>query len=417
MISRKKKHKKRRSLKHYFYYIKDGVITGSADNDPAGLVTYTQVGALTGYSLLWLMVFTVPMLIVVEEMSARVGVVTKKGLNRVISDQFGKRVAIFAMALVIICNVATLGANLAGMSAVLGLLFGINWIYLLVPLGLFFILFLFKESYSKISRLLFILTPVFLVYVASAILSRPNWAEVVKNTLIPQISPTFIYLISAVALLGTTISAYLLFWQTEEEIEDKKTVSELKEESRGVRLGMIWGNLIFYFIIVAAATTLYGKTGDISTWTPETAAMALRGLGGDLPYILFSIGIVGAGLIAIPVLAMTTGYVVADTMGWKKESVEGAKTHKAKGFYIVLSLSIIMGISLSLLGIRPMAMLFYSQVLQGILTPILLIFLVIITNSKAVMGKHTNGIWTNFIGWFTIVVMLGFSLIMLVELI
>jgi Mn2+/Fe2+ NRAMP family transporter len=408
----KKHHKRRRKLKDYFYYAKDGVITGSADTDPAGIVTYTQVGALTGFSQLWLLFFTIPMLIVVEEMSARVGVVTKKGLNKVILDKYGKKVALFAMMVVLVSNVATLGADLAGMASVIGLFVNINWIYILLFLGLGFTFFLLRESYSKISRFLFILTPVFLVYIVATLLEQPEWGEVLKQTLIPQIDMSVKYLMSAVALLGTTISAYLLFWQTEEEVEDHKTVSELADEKRGVRLGMVWGNIIFYFVVIAGAATLFGNVGDVTSWGPETAASALRSLGGYLPYVLFTVGIVGSGLIAIPVLAMTTGYVVSDTMGWKDKD----KIHKAKGFYVVMAASIVMGMALSLIGIKPMAMLYYSQVLQGILTPILLVFLLRITASEKIMGKYINGKWTNIIGWATVVIMVTFSVFLLFEL-
>lgn len=399
--------KRRRHIKDYFTLAKDGVITGAADNDPSGIVTYTQVGALTRLSQLWLLFLTVPMLIVVEEMSARVGVVTKKGLNRVIEDHYGRSIALLAMALVITCNTATLGADMAGMAAVLELFTGINYLLLLVPIGVIILYVLIRQNYDKVSRLLFLISPILLVYVLTVLMARPNWAQIIKATLIPSARFSTTFFMAAVALFGTTISAYLLFWQTTEEVEDKKTVRDLKDESLGVRMGMIYAHVIFYFIVLTGAIVLFGKVGGVESWTAADAAQALKPLAGELSYVLFSIGILGSGFLAVPVLALTTAYVVRDTLRWREDL--GEKFSQARGFYIVIALSLAAGALLSLLGIKPMAMIFYSQILQGILTPILLIFLVLISNNPKVMGKHTNGFWTNLIGWATVIVMLAFS--------
>lgn len=399
--------KRRRHIKDYFTLAKDGVITGAADNDPSGIVTYTQVGALTRLSQLWLLFLTVPMLIAVEEMSARVGVVTKKGLNRVIEDHYGRSIALLAMALVITCNTATLGADMAGMAAVLELFTGINYLLLLVPIGVIILYVLIRQNYDKVSRLLFLISPILLVYVLTVLMARPNWAQIIKATLIPSARFSTTFFMAAVALFGTTISAYLLFWQTTEEVEDKKTVRDLKDESLGVRMGMIYAHVIFYFIVLTGAIVLFGKVGGVESWTAADAAQALKPLAGELSYVLFSIGILGSGFLAVPVLALTTAYVVRDTLRWREDL--GEKFSQARGFYIVIALSLAAGALLSLLGIKPMAMIFYSQILQGILTPILLIFLVLISNNPKVMGKHTNGFWTNLIGWATVIVMLAFS--------
>ncbi|MFZ3062716.1 MAG: divalent metal cation transporter, partial [Actinomycetota bacterium] len=288
----------RRHIKDYFTLAKNGVITGAADNDPSGIVTYTQVGALTHFGQLWLMFLTIPMLIVVEDMSARVGAITKKGLNRVIEDHYGRSIAWFAMGLVVVCNTATLGADMAGMAAVLELFTGISFLWFLVPIGVLILYMLVKESYAQVSRLLFIISPILLVYVLTVFLTRPNWIPIIRATLIPSVrlSPTF--LTSAVALFGTTISAYLLFWQTTEEVEEKKAVSDVKDESLGVGIGMVYANVIFYFIILTGAVVLFGKVGGVETWAAADAARALRPLAGQLSYVLFAIGLLGSGLLA-----------------------------------------------------------------------------------------------------------------------
>lgn len=406
--------KRRRHIKDYLTKAKDGVITGAADNDPSGIVTYTQVGALTHFSQLWLMFLTLPMLIVVEDMSARVGVVTKKGLNRVIEDHYGRLISWFAMVLVVICNTATLGADMAGMAAVLELFTGISFLWFLVPIVFLLLYMLIRQSYTIVSRLLFLISPILLVYVLTIFLTKPHWMQIIKATLIPSIGFTPTFLTSAVALFGTTISAYLLFWQTSEEVEEKKAIDDLKDESLGVAIGMIYAHVIFYFIILTGAVVLFGRVGGISAWTAADAARALRPLAGDFSYLLFAIGILGSGLLAVPVLALTTAYVVRDTLGWKEDLDD--RLSQAKGFYIVIGLSLGFGALLSLIRIKPMAMLYYSQVLQGVLTPILLIFLILISNNPKVMGKHTNGFWANLIGWATVVIMLAFSVTMFWQL-
>ncbi|MFA5866490.1 MAG: divalent metal cation transporter [Actinomycetota bacterium] len=404
-------YKRRRHIRDYFILAKDGVITGAADNDPSGIVTYIQVGALTQYALLWLIPLTLPMLIVVEDMSARVGVITKKGLNTVIENHYGRTVAVIVMVLVVIANTATLGADMAGMAAVIQLFTGVHFLWFLLPIGLLFLWVLLKEGYAKVSRVLYFITPILLVYVVTVFLTNPNWGEIAKATFLPtaQLKPTF--LSAAVALLGTTISAYLLFWQTNEEIEEKKTLAELKDESLGVRIGMIYTSLIFFFIVLTGAIVLYGHVGNVNSWTAADAALALKPLAGQASYLLFTIGVIGSGLIAVPVLALTTSYVVSDTFRWNESLRDKPAT--ARGFYVVLTLSLMIGAALSLAGVKPMAMLFYSQVLQGIVTPFLVIALVLVSNNRDVMGENTNGFWANLVGWATVATMIVFSALLL----
>ena len=408
-------YKRRRHIRDYFVLAKDGVITGAADDDPSGIVTYIQVGALTRFSQLWLIFLTLPMLIVVEDMSARVGVITKKGLNLVIEEHYGRWWAWLAMVLVVICNTTTLGADMAGMAAVIELFTGIHFLWFLIPIALIILAILIREGYALVSRVLFIISPILLVYIINVLLTKPNWAMIASATILPSIKLNATFLSAAVALFGTTISAYLLFWQTNEEIEENKTIDDLKDESLGVRFGMVFASVVFYFIILTGAIVLYGHVGlNVNNWSAADIALALKPLAGKLSFLLFSAGLLGSGIVAVPVLALTTAYVVRDTLKWKEGM--GDKLAKARGFYFVIGLSLGVGALLSLVGIRPMAMLFYSQVLQGVLTPILLIFLILTSNNKNIMGRHTNSVWANAVGWVTVVAMLGLSAAMFWQL-
>lgn len=409
LIAHRRSHKRRRHIRDYFRIAPSGVITGAADNDPSGIVTYTQVGALTRFSQLWLMLLTIPMLIEVEEMSARIGVVTKHGLNSNLKKHFGLPLALLSALIILICNVATIGADIAGMAAVSELLTGISWFYFILPIAFILGYLLVKENFKKISRFLFLLTPVFLLYVITAFIVSPPWREVLTSTFIPHLKFNFSYIMAAVALLGTTISPYLIFWQTTEEVEEKKTISNLKEESKGVAAGMIFCNLIFYFIILTAGAVLFGQVaGGIGT--AAEAASVLKPLAGNLAFLLFSLGILASGIIAVPVLAASAAYVLTDTLGWKGSLDKGLS--QAKAFYLVIILSLALGSGLILLGLSPIQMLFYSQILNGILVPILLVLVLKICNDQKIMGLHTNTKWDNFVGLGTVILMATFALAM-----
>lgn len=383
--------KKRRSILDFFTYSKRGIITGAADNDPSGIVTYTQVGAQTGTSLLWLLIISTPMLVAVEEMSARVGVVTRKGLNRVITERFGKLAGNLTAGTVALCNTLTIGANLAGMAAVLNFFTFLGeqkiTAILAILLGLGFIF----GDYKKISRFLFLLSPILIAYMISALLLNPQWNQIVKGTLVPEMKFSIIYIVAALGLLGTTIAPYLIFWQGTQEIEEKKDTPQLRQETKGVWAGMIYSNLIIYFVIVAAALVLFNRTIQ----SPLEAALALRPFG-NLSFILFTIGLVGSGFLAIPVLAASTAYTLSDTYRWKVGFDQSQR--KAPEFYGILFLGMFIAVAISLYTQNVILMLYYSQVLNGILMPILLFFLIRLSNDKKVLGNYTNSFFSNFWG-------------------
>lgn len=410
-MSRFRPVKKRRNLSDYFRYAKDGTITGAADNDPSGIVTYTQAGAATGFALLWLMALLVPMLYAVEEMSTRVSVVTKRGLNGMIARAIGLRAALLVAIIVAVANVATIGADLAGVGEVLKLLTHFPAPFWVLLAGVVIAALLYRGSYAAVSRFLFLLTPLFLVYVGSAILARPEWGNVFASAFPPLSSFSPTYLLVAVGVLGTTISPYLLFWQSTEEVEEGKRIVDLPRERGGVLWGMIYTQVIAAFIIVAAGATLFSHGALVET--ASQAAQALRPLAGSYASLLFSLGIIVSGLLAIPILAASTGYVFADALGKPEGLTRTPQT--APAFYAVLFFALLLGIGMALSGIPAVKLLFYTQVLNGFLMPYLLWVTLRVSNDPNVVGIHRGSRAVRFWGWFTLLTFVVFDLFALVE--
>lgn len=404
-------YKKRRSIRDYFWKSKQGVITGAADNDPSGIVTYTQTGAIGGLRLLWFCLLAWPMLTVVEEMSARIGVVTRKGITAVINENYGKFWAYLVAFIVLICNTFTMGADIAAMSDIASILTGISELIFVIIFGGLFFYLLWKKSYKTISNYLFILTPILLLYIISAFLLPVPWGQALRNTILPDFRTYNLDLILiAVAFLGTTITPALVFWETSQEIEEGKTTSKLKGEERGVIAGMFFSQFITFFIIAAVAAVFAGDNHIIST--AREAANALRPMGKG-SFLLFSLGILGAGLLSVPVISASTGYMISETFGWKKGLDK--TMHQAKGFYTVIIMTLVVGVSIALFKFNPILALLYSQVLAGLLMPILVFFLFLITNNKKILGEYTNRIFTNIIGIITLLVMIGADVILIYQ--
>lgn len=401
-----KGHKKRRTLKDLFRQAKDGIITGAADNDPAGVVTYTQVGASTQYSLIWLALLCIPLIYAVEEMGARISVVTKHGLNAMIAKRYGLKLAVCVALIVAFANVATIAADIGGMAAVLGMLAHMPYQWFIVPVGAILTYILYKGNYAAVSRFLLILTPFFLVYVAAAFFARPDMGEVVREAW--TFSGQNEYILMAIALLGTTIAPYLLFWQSTEEVEEHKTVSDLKEESRGVLAGMIYMQLNAIAVMIAAGVVLYGA-GMIAT--PDQAALALKPAAGPLAFILFSFGIIISGLLAIPVLAASTAYVVADAFHWHEGLDRSYK--EARPFYHILLLAILIGLIISFFTINPIRMLIYTQVLNGFLMPFLIWVTLRMADDREVVGNYRSTPLVRFFGWCALITFLVFDGLMI----
>lgn len=396
-----------------------GIITGGADNDPSGIITYSIIGATTGYTQTWLILLSTPLLIVVQGMSAKIGDVKKKGLAAVIEEYFGRKLALAAMISLLVVNTLTIGADLSIMGSVLN-----NFVpavpapffVLFVALVIWFVVVF--ENYKVLYKLLLWLVVVFFAYIASGVLSKPDIGLVLKSTLIPQIQFTPIYFAAATALLGTTITPYLFFWQTSEEIEDHIPKSEAGSRLKEVAPGFIFSNLIAYFIILSSATVLFysdAPVTNIANLTATDIALALEPVVGNSAFLLFSIGIIGGGLLALPVLAASSSYAVAELFGWK-EGLNEKPTH-AKGFYAVLTATFFVGAAIAVLGINPIAALFFSQILAGIAAPGILVLIILISSSKKIMGKYVNSLPTKIIGWLAVGVMTAAVLLMFISLI
>lgn len=401
-------YKKRRGISDFFWHSKKGIITGAADNDPSGIVTYTQTGALTGLNLLWLAPLAWPLLVAVERMSAKIGIVKQKGINQVVIENYGKGWAWFATLIVVICNVLTIGADIAAMSDIASIIFGLPQLYFTLLFGLLFIYLLASKGYRAVSRYLFLLTPIFILYIISAFMFDVPWMQALKNTFIPTMdSFQANYALVAVAFLGTTITPFLVYWETTQEIEERTTTKQMSRENSSVNIGMFFTQFITFFIMVAAAAAFAGNNQLIET--AKDAALALAPFGKS-SFLLFSLGIIGAGLIAVPILAATTGYIISENVGWTKGLSH--KVPRAKGFYTVIFIAIVIGAIISASGFNPIMMLLYSQVLNGILMPFLIVLLLIINNSKKIMGEYTNTFWINFFGILAFILNVAFVILM-----
>jgi Mn2+/Fe2+ NRAMP family transporter len=395
--------KKRKRLKPLQKLV-HGFIIGNADNDPAGISTYTIVGARTGLSLVLFHLLSAPLLINTQAICARIGDVTKKGLATIIRLYYGKNIALILMLLVIIPNLVTLGADFVGMASGLNLIFPNINIIVFLPLiaGLLWYIVVFK-SYRELARILTGLGIIFLSYIAAAFLTRPDWSAVGRQIFLPQLEFTPSFWLIAVAMLGTTITPFLFYWQVTEEIEDHPSVKNVKSEVGEVAWGLIFAVIISTFIIITSALTLFPQ--GITVSSAAEAAQALRPFAGELSYLLFAIGLVGSGMLAIPVLTSTSAYTVAETFNWR--SGLNKTINQAKGFYTVLTLSFFVGLSMTLLKISPIKILFYSQVLNGLITPFVLAVILNLASKDVLMKKYTIGKTQKTLGWLTVIVMIA----------
>ena len=393
------KNKKKKSLVKFFH----GIITGAADNDPAGITTYSVVGATTGLTQLFLVPLSTLFLVVIQSICARIGDVKKKGLALIIQERFGSKIAFLAMIFLILANLTTMGADFAAIGTAFAIIFPkINVVFILPLMSLLVWYVVVFKSYQVLTKFLLLLALIFVSYIVSGILAKPDWSLVLKNTFVPQIvfSSKF-YWLAMVGFLGTTITPYLFFWQVSEEIEDKPSIKDAKSEVKQNAPGLIFSNLIAYFIIICTATVLFAK--NIKITSAHEAALALKPFLGGNASLLFALGIIGAGLLALPVLASSTAYAVAETFKWKEGLTK--KPSKARGFYTVLSSTFFIALAISLLKINPVKILFYSQVFNGMLAPFLLVLIMIIAGSKKIMGDYRNGFWANFFGWAATLIM------------
>ena len=410
---------KKFKIKEYIDKIRPGVITGAADNDPSGIASYSISGSQFGYSQNWLMIISIPMLIAIQGTVARIGIITKKGLNEILKNEYGKTIAFGIFFILIICNTFTIGADMLATSASIDMFFTNNTFdtaYILIPLFILLTYIIIFKNYKKIAKYMFWTSLIFLSYFITVILVHPNIWNVLKGTFIPNIGDFLNknYALTATGILGTTISPYLLFWQQEEEQEEKRHFSFVKKERGALSIGFIFSQLMTIFIMTAAGATLHKEHINIlNTKYPAIAtASVLKPLAGVVTEQLFALGIISAGLIAIPVLAISSGYALTELT--QKRSFLSHKFKERKLFYYIIIISLLAGFVFSIFKVNTIDALYYSQVLDGILAPIIVIFIIIIANNKKLMGENTNRLFDNFFAILSLIIMIGASLLIFI---
>lgn len=411
--------------KKFFKKIGPGVITGASDDDPSGIATYSQAGARFGYSLLWMAFFTTPLMMAVQEMSARLGLVTGRGLADILRRHSSVNVVLVLSSLLFVVNTVNIGADLGAMTEALRLVLpGPGWLYLLLIAGLIIVLEVFL-SYKKYVNVLRWLTIALISYVAASFFTHPNWLSVLKHTVLPVVSSGKDFWFMMVAVLGTTISPYLFFWQASEEVEDHMVKGkperaqdklalehDLKTMRSDVWVGMVFSNLIMFFIMLTAAGTLY-EAGLTHVDSAAQAAAVLRPLPGNAAFLLFALGIVGAGLLAVPVLATSASYALAEVFGWREGLSQTFR--QARGFYTTIVAAIVLGALINFIGISPIRFLIFSAVLNGLLAPVILWFIVRLADQRHVVGDYISQPWIRFCGWLTFALMAIAGFVVLVQ--
>ena len=412
----------KRRFRHFFDRLGPGLITGAADDDPSGISTYSVAGAAFGYTLLWTALISFPLMTAVQLMCARLGMVTGQGLAGVIRARFSKWILWGSCSLLVTANTVNIGADLGGMGKVTEMVTGISSLFW-VPIYAGLIgSFLIWSSYYTIAKIFKWLTLFLFAYVLTAFVSKPDWGEILRSTLLPRVEMSSTFWATLVGIFGTTISPYLFFWQASQEVEEERrqgratieerqgaTDAELRKSRNDVVTGMLFSNLIMYFIILTTAATLHAH-GQTTIETAEEAASALLPLAGAGAYWLFSLGLIGAGMLGVPVLAGSSAYAISEAAQWR-ESL-GEKPSLAREFYIVIVAGLLLGLGLDYAGFNAVSMLFWSAVVNGVLAPPLVVIVILLTGSEKVMGDRRNSLWLTVLGWITVVLMTGAGLAM-----
>jgi NRAMP (natural resistance-associated macrophage protein)-like metal ion transporter len=403
--------KRRFSLLRFWKFLGPGLVTGASDDDPSGIATYSQAGAAYGLSTLWTSILAFPLMAVIQQMCARIGLVTSHGLTGTLKEHYPKPVLYLMLLFSFPAIVLNIGADIAGMGAVGNLLFpSVEASYFSVLFTFLLMGLIVYLPYQKIASILKYLCIVMLVYFIVPFLYKQDIKEILKNTLIPTIRFDKDFIAILVGIFGTTISPYLFFWQASVEVEEmrhlkrhlvvnKKIIHDLEKD---VDFGMTVSGFVMYFIILTTGTVLFNG-GVHQIETVEQAAIALKPLAGDMAYLLFAIGVIGTGLIAIPVLSGSVSYIFSETFGL--EQGLDKKFHEAKGFYAIISISLLLGLSLNYIGISPVKALLYTAILYGLTAPVLIAIILHISNNKKIMGKHINTRMTNILGFAALIIM------------
>ena len=400
-----------------------GIVTGAADDDPSGIATYSQAGAQAGFGLLWTVIVTWPLMVAVQSVSARIGRVTGRGLAANMARTFPRPVVYGLVLLLFVANTVNLGADLAAMGEATRLVTGGNGHVFTVGYGVASLLAVIYVPYHRYVGLLKWLTFSLFAYVGVIFAVRIDWPGVVSGALLPRFAVSAETLTLIVAIFGTTISPYLFFWQSAQEVEDEKADPEaaplLRHPEQAPRelnrigwetwFGMAASNLVAFFIMLTTAVTLHAA-GRTDIQTAEQAAEALRPIAGDMAFFLFSLGLVGTGLLAVPVLAGSVGYAVAETFGLRYGLER--RWHQARAFYGVIGLSIVLGLAMELLGLDPIRALVWSAVVNGVIVVPIMVAMMIVASRPRIMGAFVAARWQVVLGWAATAVMAAASLAM-----
>jgi NRAMP (natural resistance-associated macrophage protein)-like metal ion transporter len=401
----------------YWHMLGPGLTTGASDDDPSGIATYSQTGAQFGFHLLWLSAWTFPLMATIQEMCARIGLVTGRGLAGNIRVFFPKRVLYLCTTLLFAANTLNIGADIGAMAKAVQLLNPrLNFSIIVVCITLISLFLQIYTPYVRYARYLKWLALVLFSYVFSAILAHLNWHTVINHAFLPTITFSKSQLLLICAILGTTISPYLFFWQTSQEVEErilqgKTTLAERRTaidptDVKSMRIdvwsGMLLSNMVMFFIVAACGSILFTH-GITNIQTSAQAAEALRPFAGNATYFLFAAGIIGTGLLAIPVLAGSSSYALAESFRWREGLYRNIK--QAYAFYGVIIISMFVGLGINFIGLDPIKALIYAAVGNGLVAPIILLMIILISSNHKIMGHWTNKRWVTGVGWLITLLM------------
>lgn len=417
-------------LSRGFKQLGPGLVTGAADDDPSGIATYTQAGAAYGYQMLWMTLFMLPMMIVIQEISGRIGLVTGRGLSRVIAEHYSRWLMYFAVLCLVFANVVNIGADIGGMAAAAQLFVDLPFAWLTMFFTIGMVLIQIFMPYKRYSKILKYLSFSLLAYIVTAFVVTQPWGDILHYILIPHFELSAPFILMLVAMLGTTISPYLFFWEPSQEVEEeiehrrvgvnggipKINEKQIRSFRRDNLFGMMFSNATAFFIIITAAATLHTK-GITDIPNAAAAADALQPLVHSFPYsgqiarALFAMGIIGTGLLAVPVLAGSSAYAISEVLGIKEGLFRKYKT--ARGFYLAIIVTTLLGLMINFVHIDPMKALVLAAVVNGVLAVPLIFIIVRIGSNRKIMGKYTSNRLTTLIGWITFAAMFAASLAMI----
>ena len=371
-----------------------GFLSGMAGNDSSAVTAYAVDGATTGYSQLWLMLLSTPLYQAIQYACAKIGSMSGQGLADILREHYGRWLAALATIALILTNVALIAADLVAIGSGLELITKISWVWFVVPVAAIIWYITVYRNFESIKKIFMALSLVFIAYIITALFSGANWGAVLVSTFVPHISFGFASISSAVALLGATFSPYSMFWQVQGEKEQQRqgsTKQQLRSASLDIASGVVSGNIVAYFIIVCTSATIFIHHGQINT--AADAAKSLQPLLGPLATYLFAVGLIGSGVIAIPILLASTSYAVTGTFGWP--GALSKKPWQNEGFYLILTVALVASLALALLRFNPIQLIFWANVLAGILAPIMVALILLAGNNRKIMRNQRLGILTN----------------------